>query len=278
MTIFFAERRGQGRQAQFHFAAVRGLGLDPTVLGFAFFRDVHSAQALEAADDRHRHLRRELIDGMQHPVDAKPHGALLAARFDVDIAGALLEGVLEQPVDDIDDVGVVGVRFLVTGAEVEQLFEVAQVARLLIDRGGAADRLGQAIELHAQALDIHRVGDHPLDRQLEYVGQVGFPAADVRLCAGDGDGVTIDRYREDLVALGKGVGHQGCHGRHVDFQRVDAHVGLAGLLGQPQGQVLQVQALARAAEIVQVLVGNELQRMQLAIGAVASAGVERGFG
>lgn len=246
--------------------------------GLRFFRDVHPPQALETADDCHRDLRRELIDGVQHAVDAKPHGALLAARFDVDITGALLEGVLEQPVDNVDDVGVVGVRLLVAGAQVEQLFEIAQVARLLIDRGGAADRFGQAIELHAQALDVHRVGDHPLDRQLEHVGQVGFPTVDVGLCAGDGDGVTIDRHRKDLVALGKGIGHQGCHGRDVDFQRVDAHVGLVGLLGQPQGQVLQVQALAGSAEVVQVLVGDELQRMQLAIGAVTSAGVQRGFG
>jgi hypothetical protein len=33
-----------------------------------------------------------------------------AARLQVDVAGALLEGVLQQPVDDADDVLVVGVR------------------------------------------------------------------------------------------------------------------------------------------------------------------------
>ncbi len=60
---------------------------------------------------------------MQHAVDAKAYGALLAARLDMDIAGTLLEGVLEQPVDDVDDVRVVGVRLLVAGAEVQQLFE-----------------------------------------------------------------------------------------------------------------------------------------------------------
>ncbi len=84
-------------------------------------------------------LRRELVDVVQHAVDTEAHGALLAARLDVDVAGALLEGVLEQPVDDGDDVRVVGVRLLVGGAEVEQLFEVADAADLLVRRGGAAD-------------------------------------------------------------------------------------------------------------------------------------------
>ena len=126
---FFAERRRQRRQPQLDFAAVRGLGLHPAVLGFAFFRDVHPPEALQAADDGHGHLRRELIDVVQHAVDAKAHRALLAPGFDVDIAGALLERVLEQPVDDVDDVRVVGVRLLIAGAEVEQLFEVAQGAR-----------------------------------------------------------------------------------------------------------------------------------------------------
>jgi hypothetical protein len=127
---FFAERGGQRRQAQLDFAALRGLGLDPAILRFALFGDVHPPQAFQATDDRHGHLRRELIDVVQHAVDAKTHRALLAARFDVDIAGALLEGVLEQPVDDVDDVRVVGVRLLIAGTEIEQLFEVAEVAAL----------------------------------------------------------------------------------------------------------------------------------------------------
>ncbi len=52
----------------------------------------------------------------------------------MDIAGPLLEGVLEQPVDDIDDMGVVGVRLLVAGAEIEQLLEIARVVASLVSR------------------------------------------------------------------------------------------------------------------------------------------------
>ena len=46
---------------------------------------------------------------MQHAVDAKAHNADVAPRLHVDVAGALIECVLPQPVDDVDDVLVVGV-------------------------------------------------------------------------------------------------------------------------------------------------------------------------
>ena len=212
---------------------------------------------------------------MQHTVDAKTHRALFAARFDVDIAGALLEGVLEQPVDDVDDVRVVGVRLLIAGAEVEQLFEIAEVAALRVGIAGAADRFGQAEELDAEALDVHRVGHHPFDRQLQHMGQVGFPAVDIGLCAGHGHRIAIDRHGEDLVPLGEGVGHQRGDGGDVDFQRIDAQVRLAGLLRQPQGQAFQVQVFARTAEVVQLLAGDELQWMHLTLSGVATARVQR---
>ncbi len=182
---------------------------------------------------------------MQHAIDAKAHRALLAPRFDVNIAGALLEGVLEQPVDDIDDVRVVGVRLLIAGAEVEQLLEVADAADLLVGATGAADRLGQAIELDGEALNVRRVGHHPFDRPLEHVGQVGFPAMHEGLAAGDGHGAAVHRHGEDAVALGKGVGHQRGDGGDVDLQRIDAQVRLTGTLCEPDGQCFQIELLAR---------------------------------
>ena len=47
---------------------------------------------------------------MQHAVDAKTHAALLTARLYVDIAGALFECVLKQPVDNFHDVRIIGIR------------------------------------------------------------------------------------------------------------------------------------------------------------------------
>ena len=110
-------------------------------MGFALFRDVHPAETLQAADDGHGHLGRELVNGVQHPVDAKTHAALLAAWFDMNVTGALGKGVLEQPVDDIDDMRIVGVRFLILGAEVKQLFEVTGTADFHVASRGTANRL-----------------------------------------------------------------------------------------------------------------------------------------
>jgi hypothetical protein len=61
---------------------------------------------------------------MQHAVDAEAHDAEFAPRLDVDVAGALLEGVLPEPVDDVDDVLVVGVELACCCAQFDQLFEV----------------------------------------------------------------------------------------------------------------------------------------------------------
>ena len=53
---------------------------------------------------------RDLVDLVQHAVDAEAHDADVAPRLEVDVARALLERVLQQPVDDVDDVLVVGVE------------------------------------------------------------------------------------------------------------------------------------------------------------------------
>ncbi|MNN63250.1 hypothetical protein D3C81_1786150 [compost metagenome] len=90
---------------------------------------------------------------------------------------------------------VVGIRLLVLGAEVEQLFEVADAADLLFVAAGAADRLGQPVELHGEALDVHRVGHHALDRALQHMDQVAFPAMHEGLRAGDGDAAGLATTR-----------------------------------------------------------------------------------
>ena len=61
---------------------------------------------------------------MQHAVDAEAHEPGVAARLDVDVGRALLERVLPQPVDDVDDVAVVGVELALL-AERDELLEIA---------------------------------------------------------------------------------------------------------------------------------------------------------
>ena len=101
-------------------------GLDAAVLRAALLDHVHAPEDLDAAGHRRHHRRRDLVDLVQHAVDAEAHVADVAPRLDVDVARALLEGVLEQPVADVDDVLVVGVE-LAAAPELDQLLEVGDV-------------------------------------------------------------------------------------------------------------------------------------------------------
>ncbi len=192
---------------------------------------------------------------------------MLAAGFDMDVAGPLLKGVLEQPVDDIDDVRIVGIRLLVAGPQFQQLLEVAQATGFLF-AAGAADRLGQAIELQGQALDVQRAGHHPSHRALENMGQVCFPGTDVRLGAGHGNALPIHGHGKDLVPLGEGEGHQRRDAGHVDAQGVDTQVRLTGLPGQPGREAVQVQMCAELLQVGQLLAGDHFQGMQQVTGCL----------
>ena len=66
----------------------------------------------------------------------------MATRLQMDIAGALLDGVLQQPVDDVHDVCVVCGGLRLTLAEFKQVFQLAQAGGLLVLR--TLYRVGQA--------------------------------------------------------------------------------------------------------------------------------------
>ena len=131
------------------------------------------------------HRRRQLVHLVQHAVDAEAHQADLAPRLDVDVARALVEGVLPQPVDDVDDVLVVRVELAVRLAELDQLLEVRQARARLGGALRALDRLREVVELDHVALDVERVGDHALDLDAVDALELRLPLADVRLGGGD---------------------------------------------------------------------------------------------
>ena len=69
------------------------------------------------------HLTRmaERARRQQHAIDPVPNVDLVFRRFDMNVTGALVECILQQPVNDIDDMLVVGVR----------VFEFTQLQHLL---------------------------------------------------------------------------------------------------------------------------------------------------
>ena len=119
----------------------------------------------------------------------------------VDIARALLEGMLQQPVDDADDVLVVRIG-LGLGAELEHLLEIAHVARRTAPGGaGAAYGARHRVELTRETRDIARVGQHTSNTAARDLLEVGLPGAHVGLGARDGDLLITDAHGEDAVAF-----------------------------------------------------------------------------
>jgi hypothetical protein len=97
---------------------------------------------------------------MQHAVDTEANDADFTPRLDVDVARALFERVLPEPIDDIDDVLVVGVELAIGPAEFDELLERRQVAALAAELGGLLDRAREIVELDQIARDIDRIGEN----------------------------------------------------------------------------------------------------------------------
>jgi hypothetical protein len=132
ITIFSPKAVGRwtGASPPRRRAGVSGRGLDAAVQRAALFHHVHAAQQLDARGHGAHHRQRHLVDGVQHAVDAKADHAHVAPRLQVDVAGALVEGVLPQPVDHLHHALVVGVELLVAAAQLHQLLEAGDLGDL----------------------------------------------------------------------------------------------------------------------------------------------------
>ena len=117
---FAVERRQRG-DAEIDFAA-QNLDLDAAVLRQAALGDVELGHQLEAGDDGGLQFARRMLLAEEHAVDAVADAEFLLERLDVDVAGALLDGVGDHGVDQADDR-----RF---ARHVAQVFEIG--VRLLV--------------------------------------------------------------------------------------------------------------------------------------------------
>ncbi len=265
---FFAKRRGHGGQAQLHLVARRSTGLDAAILRTALFDHVHAAEQLDPAGHRAHHRTGHLINRVQHTVDAKPDHPHVAPRLEVDVGGALLEGVLPQPIDHLHHAGVVGVERLAAAAQFHQLLE-------LVNPAGAAvflrmfDRAREVEKLHRVAGDVGRAGDPQFDGAAQHALHLGHPAAVERLAGGDGDRLGGGRHGQNAVALGVAGGHEIADLADLHLQRIDAQIRQIGTLRQPFGQHIQIERAA-VAQTLEPGQRHALQRMQLAAGVSAA--------
>ncbi len=200
---------------------------------------------------------------MQRAVDAEADVTGVAPRLEMDVAGALLERVLEQPVADVDDVLVVGVE-LAAAAELHQLLEVGNVVVAAAVIGlRAFHRTREIVEFDQVALDVERARDHAPDVEPQDLLELVFPFPHVRLAGRDHRFLRVDLDRQDAVARGVGVRHDAGHGREIDLERIDMHVRQFDVLGQPLRQRFQMQYLAGLPRILPFLLGDHHQRVHV---------------
>ena len=206
---------------------------------------------------------------MKYAVDPEPHLGDRPAGLNVNIRGALVKGVLQQPVDDLDDVLIIGIRMF-AGAKIQQLFEILVAGHTgALAAAGLADGVGQLIELHRIPPDVLGVGDYATDVLANSLLKVLFPVAFERLSTGDQNLIGTDLNGQDAVALGEGVGHHPRNGRRIDLQRIDMIVRLVGPIGQPVGQSVQIQ---RETAVLAGQGGNGHQFQRVAFSFLAVAG------
>ncbi len=262
---FLAEGGRHARQAQLDLGAVGRARLDAAVLRLALLGDIEPAHDFDPADHRGSDIGRDLVDLVHGAIDPETHVALLAARLDVDVAGALVEGVLQQPVDDADDVLVLGVDRAGL-AEFDELLEVLQIGRHLARRlqPGAVHRLADAVKLDQVILQLAGIGEHRLDRLVDDALELEHPFEIEGIGDRDDDLVLGDLDGEDLETRRVGVGHDRRALGDVHLQRIEVITRMAGLLGEPVGQPIERQSLVGPRLVVPLAAGDDFDGMQVA--------------
>ena len=168
---------------------------------------------------------------VQDAVDPETDEAFVAPRLDMDVAGPLVEGVLQKPVDDLHDVRVVRLRRL-HGAKLEHLLEVRDGRHLDAGLGRLLRRPRNRVELELITREIRGVAHHPPNAASAHrLRQHRLPLEHVRLTARDDDVLVVHLEREDVVALGELVTHHVRDGVDVHLERIDAHVRMTRPLG-----------------------------------------------
>ncbi len=182
----------------------------------------------------------------------------------MNITGALVERVLQQPVDDIDHVLVIGIQ-LAGAPQLHQLFQVLDIAGRRVAGGlRADDRARYRVELEQVAADVFRVRDDDTEFLAMNPAQLLHPFPVVGLCRRDGNRGVIDPDRQHVEPGRVGIGHDFRHGFYVDLQRIDTLVRQSDPAGQPFAQHRQGQQLGMLG-MLPVAFRNNLQGMLFAV-------------
>src|SRR5690554_7741788 len=95
---------------------------------------------------------------MKDAIDAKTYAPHFAARLDVNVAGALVVGVLQQPIDDFYDVLVIGIR-ICGSPQIDQLLKVSN-GRCARAATGVTDGSREGLKFNSMPFNIGGIGDN----------------------------------------------------------------------------------------------------------------------
>ena len=237
--------------------------LDTSVLRPALLHHVHASQQLDAVGDRAGNRGGQLIDLMQNPVDTEANDADVTARLQMDVAGALLKCIFEQPVHQCDDVLLIGIQILVL-AQLDQLLEVLHADGLpcpgLV---GELHRIGQTVDFRQVMIDVERTGQHQLDLQIEDTLQLRHPIGNKRFGGGDGHLMFVDLDRHDLEPFGIRLGDDIGNAAEIQLQRVDVEIGHADTRCQPLGEKFDTEQPAWRQQAAPLLLTDRHKRMAM---------------
>ena len=214
---------------------------DTAVLGQAFLRDVEPGHDFDSRGDRRLNVLGRVDDVVHHAVNPETDHQVGLERLDVNIAGAVLDRLRQESIDQLDNgrsvIGfqqVLGFLRQFAGHQVQTL--LAQVDHQIVRSAGrlvvsAIDRLGDYFERR----------NHRLDRFAEKQAQVVQRFEIGRIGDCHGDRVTIAAQWQQGILLGvidRDFEHQ------VVVDRVLVDMGLKGqaiLLRQGPRQTLGLQ-------------------------------------
>jgi hypothetical protein len=271
-----AEVGRQGRQADVDVAPGH-LQLDAAVLGDALLGDVEAGHDLDAARHGSVHALGGLGDLVEHAVHPEAHRHMPLEGLDVDVRGAVLDGLGHHRVDEADDGGlVVGVD----DVELELLDAAIHVHHPLFvhlfEHGGGG---GATVEDLVDGIEQDLLGhQHGLDgRTQEKLNRIeGFEIERIGDAHLDDPAGVPQGQHQLVLAEGhpQGEGQVDLEGLHIE----------PGLEPQPQDLGLQAAQLVRGdAVVVQQRLGQPLAaaarrlfRLGELVGGEATAAKRRG--
>src|SRR6266480_241523 len=186
-----AELRGQSRDAEIH-AAAGDIFLDAAVLWQSALGDVHARHHFHARDYRQCQMARGRGHFVKRAIDAITYFEFVFERLEMNVAGPVLNRLIQNQIDEANDRGGIGFCFrsgrAIAFAQLHQLADFAELLEHFLHAGGVA-----SVENPDPVLDLFDRRDHDLDVASQRKTQIFRGAWFQRIGQSNSQG-TVDKF------------------------------------------------------------------------------------